>query len=994
MNRWFEVRGAACFALLCMLACRVPAHAQGAPPLTVLWVNCGGEGERPCYKDEANKGWGLLPANTPSDNWDNGNDHFRCDSGLQIHASDNTTTCTNRNRLTVGESDPALNPPWTTFARRNQYDSIQADQPITFAPIFGSHNAYSNYFDGAKSQLTANHGFSITDQLQYGSRLIRLDPWLFDNTDYQIKLCHSSSFTINTNWIQSIAKFLKIPVPSNITLNAQGFCDIEDPLGNSLSLNRSLVFAVKELAHWLRQHPDEVVVLYLHDRGQGWEDVNSIEGIISTTGTEVRYGSIAPQLYYWVAIQLEMGDLVYKNPYVEGGNWNKNLPPSNFRFPSMRQMRAMGKQVLVLSDYASSLAFQASDGNGLLQIQDSPDLYTQELCTAGSPNSIAATHSPLSFAETGEDRSLSVPFQAKMMDAPRLRTALHCGFNEIGLDFLGTLNQAPDPHLLTEAAAPLLGVLVGATAALQSQNFQCNDFSQGANCSTTDFRREAAIWSWAPGSGAPNQPVQMTTANGDPFSSWMSVAPTESAPYLCATQEAVFGPDGTTYSDASYPDNKQWYITQTTGLWKNGETACQTEKGAGWHFQHPMSAVQQDAAYATLLRTSAGAAWINHLNGPIVALPTQITLVPGGPSQTFVVSGGLGGQLTATADSPNIQVTSVPLYSNPDTGGATINNDSNLFTISLTSQGSALAGGNYVFHVKVHETFTLNAVDPGRQPQTLASGGDTALLVNVKMPAKGVVVQIPSNPFNLPVVADGTSYPTPVDFHWAPASSHKLSFATAALGTGKQVVFQQWSDGIASNPRTIVATKDATYTAEFVVQWQVTTSVTPAGAGQVTGGGWVNDGSKVRFTATANGGYGFAGFSGSIHGANSPETVTVPAPLNVVANFTPAQPQVSVTATVIGDSDPNIVQLSLGLYNSGLGAAAPLFVSATAVVTTGSGSVTPPIVPSSVWVQGGSSASLPLNINWPLTAKRIQLTVTFAANNGAYKGSQVLNLFR
>jgi hypothetical protein len=81
------------------------------------------------------------------------------------------------------------------------------------------------------------------------------------------------------------------------------------------------------------------------------------------------------------------------------------------------------------------------------------------------------------------------------------------------------------------------------------------------------------------------------------------------------------------------------------------------------------------------------------------------------------------------------------------------------------------------------------------------------------------------------------------------------------------------------------------------------------------------------------------------------------------------------------------------LNDVGLGAAAPLIVSATATVTSGTGTVTPIVFPA-VFIQGNSSTAIPVSVVWPLTAKRIQLTVSFTANGGAYKGSQVLNLFR
>jgi len=63
-----------------------------------------------------------------------------------------------------------------------------------------------------------------------------------------------------------------------------------------------------------------------------------------------------------------------------------------------------------------------------------PDQY--DTCPASSGFSFAGLHFPGTFAQTGEDRTLSVPDRSKMMDSPRLEKALKCGYNLINVDFL------------------------------------------------------------------------------------------------------------------------------------------------------------------------------------------------------------------------------------------------------------------------------------------------------------------------------------------------------------------------------------------------------------------------------------------------------------------------------------------------------------------------------------------------------------------------------
>jgi hypothetical protein len=1139
--------------MLALLAFRTPAHAQNNGT-TVLWVDCGGEDERPCAQTDPDLGWGLLPANTPSDNpGGNFSDRLRCDAGLKIHQeSNNTLRCTNYTRLLVGEDDLIWNSAWLSFARQNQYGSIQADVPIVYAPILGTHNSYSNYQDGGDSAFSVDQGLSITNQLQLGARTIRLDPWLFSNYTYdgvtyheddQIRLCHSSS---------------------GFSIPALQICNSVDWQGNKLSRNRSFVFAIKEIAHWLQQHPSEFIILRLHDNAQGWGGT-TINGLVTVDDTQgpysvTRYGSS----YFYDAIENGLGGMVYTNP--SGVTYASILlaNPDDYRYPSLRELRASGKQVLILSEFQSQWTFQDQygstetpdnttygvTGTGLSEIAATPTVLSTVNCNARS-----ISQHPTTFANIGEDRSISQllvndfktsALTSALLDTPKVPEALACGYNWLETDFLDTLPQAPNLSGIVNFFS--LFTVSNLPTAL---NYTCDDYSS-STCSSVDHRREAMIWSWHGGDGTPGQPAQMTRAFGTPFGSWVSQDASSTAPYLCSAPQTINGA-----SDATYDDDRQWSVTTTTGPWPNGEAVCQAEMGPGWHFWHPASAIQNIRAWSTLEASqngSVGAVWINHFYGGIQALPQQISLsMPlGGTSndQKFiVVSGGYGGKLTVTSDDPNIQVSSVPLYSHRDST-QTDDNDSNVFAVSLSPAATALDPGGYNFTVRVHEDFTqatlalsgvtdtalnsdaevvvnvnvvpntavsVRSVPSGRSimvdgvsystPQTFswapgsvhqvsapifeavsageqgqfaswsdglgivhhvttpsannftltatfnlsyllslnpASGGTIQTnpsVTNSYYPAGSQVkitaapnagysftgftgdltgttnpqtltmnvphtvganfqqlatVQVAANAYNLPVIVDGTSYPTPATFYWAPNSSHTLSFTPVSLGTGKQAGFEKWSDGNTHNPRTITAVSGVTtYTPIVGVQWQVTTSVNPAGTGLITGAGWVNDGGLVEFTETTNGGYAFTGYTGGVKSPAPYKTVTVTAPLNVVANFTPAQPQINVTAAVVSDSDPSTVKVTLLLKNVGAGAAAGVITTVTAGTAAGNGTVslgtTIPVVPT---IQGGSSTTIPLSFNWPTTVSSINLTVNFTANGGAYQGSESLTLSR
>ena len=1112
------------------------AFAQSGP-LTVLWVNCGGEGDRPCAQSDANKGWGLLPASTPDDGTTtNVNDTVRCDSGLQLHYdSTNGQRCVLRNRLTVGEvNDTAHNPPVLIYTRENQNDVIQADQPITFAPILASHNSYSNYFDGAQSQFSADHGFSITDQLQYGARLIRLDPWLFTNSDYQIKLCHSSTMTEN------IGKL-------SVTLDGRTLCDMQDNLGRAISLNRSFIFAIKEVAHWLRLHPNEFIVIRIHDTGQSWGTPSQITGLVSNDDgstnahTEVINPTDCSSPYYGEAIAHELKDMVYQNP-----NPCSDTPPT-YRFPSLRELRAMHKQVIVLSAYESQWAFKGADKDGLLSVQYGPDAMSIPLCLPSAPFSIAQQHTPTTFAETGEDRTLSSPYENKMVDAPTLKAALACGFNEIGLDFLGTLDQAPNPSLWATSFSPLLSFMIALGLPVPNFNFQCDDFSQGDSCSTFDTRRDLMTWSWNPGLTTPNEPARISTGLGDPFGSWVSAPQEGSAPYLCA------GPvSGSAFPDGTQPDGKAWYVTQAQGAWENGEDACQAEKGTAWHFWHPASAMQNIAAWNTIHNSAATAAWTNHFAGSLQALPRTISFTtPQGtvpPAKTFVATGGFGGKLTVNADPRRLTAAAVPLYATPDSSQSSDDNESNVYTVAISLEAANLLPGTYAFNLQLSEQTQYNLVSPsGNQTNTCCQPATVTVNLTITPPLttittnpSGLVILVDGAPHNTPysiqwtagsthtvdagqpalgtnliqagfqswsdggavshqvtasnapstltanfqasyflslntigqgtitvnnmggpgfyhagdvltihatagsgnyfvkfdgdltgpqdpqtlkmdgphnvsatfgtyavvhvgaapngiqVVADGQSYATPVDFQWTPNSNHILTFPpTVSLGPGRQSAFMGWSDGDTHNPRTVTAVNGETFTPVFATQDLVTTSVNPPGSGQITPSGWRAEGSQLQIAATPNGGYAFVSFTGGIQAATSPQTITLTGPLSVTANFAAATPHLAFTATVIADGDPNSVQLSLGLNNTGSGAITGLTLTLTQAPLTGSDSITDATPPSPIAIlAGGTTTAVPLTFNWPSTTNRIRLTVNYSGNGGTYHGSQVLSVFR
>lgn len=120
---------------------------------------------------------------------------------------------------------------------------------------------------------------------------------------------------------------------------------------------------------------------------------------------------------------------------------------------------------------------------------------------------------------------------------------------------------------------------------------------------------------------------------------------------------------------------------------------------------------------------------------------------------------------------------------------------------------------------------------------------------------------------------------------------------TATANTGYN--FTQWSDGVTTNTRTVTVNADASYEAQFALQqFTVTTNVTPAEGGSVTGGGPYNYGSTATLVATPNAGYEFVEWND--HNTSSTRIETVTENVTYTATF-----QLQSHAVTVNVDDPS-----------------------------------------------------------------------------------------
>jgi hypothetical protein len=278
---------------------------------------------------------------------------------------------------------------------------------------------------------------------------------------------------------------------------------------------------------------------------------------------------------------------------------------------------------------------------------------------------------------------------------------------------------------------------------------------------------------------------------------------------------------------------------------------------------------------------------------------------------------------------------------------------------------------------------------------------------NAEAPATFSAVFVPGGTYTIATslnasgteTVDGQVYNGPASFNWDVASAHTFSVPAEIDGpTGTQYIFTSWSDGVTTTQRRIAAAAATnTYIAKYATQYLVTTTVSPSGAGTLTGGGWYNKGTSASLQATAASGFQFSGFSGALTGTTDPQSPTVNGPMNVVGNFqSTGRPALYASAGPRVDSDPAISVFTFVLADSGVGAAVNAQIdSVTATPSIGTGTITVPGLPLAFGtIPPGQAASQTININWPSSATRVEFTVSFSANSGAYTGQSTFYVFR
>ena len=340
-------------------------------------------------------------------------------------------------------------------------------------------------------------------------------------------------------------------------------------------------------------------------------------------------------------------------------------------------------------------------------------------------------------------------------------------------------------------------------------------------------------------------------------------------------------------------------------------SVTQAPAGANWALSATSASAAANGGTGTvevaLVETACGS-WTAVSNVPWITVDTPIGPASGSGEASYTVAANPGAQRGGT-----ITIAGSPFTVTQSAGGTCT------FGLTASSAQAPSGGGTGAFSLTASNPLcywsavssapawlTLTTPDDGAGGTSIgwsaasnATGGSRSATITVGgqtftvNQAAPVAISIQTSPLGLQVSVDGTAYTAPQTLDLPPGAHTIAVAATQSGGTGTQYVFTGWNDNGAASHSITVGTSPATYTASFNTQYQLTTAASPAVGGTVTpaSGAFYNASSMVNINATANSGYAFTSWTGSVASSASPSTsVTMTGPLSVTANFSTGTP--------------------------------------------------------------------------------------------------------
>lgn len=309
-------------------------------------------------------------------------------------------------------------------------------------------------------------------------------------------------------------------------------------------------------------------------------------------------------------------------------------------------------------------------------------------------------------------------------------------------------------------------------------------------------------------------------------------------------------------------------------------------------------------------------------------------------------------------------------------------------TLTATPSGAAYKFSNWT-GTKSSSTNPLSVTMSGPVSETANFTANNISVTIATSPASGPLVSVDG----------GAAQAGPIHVTWTGGSQHTISTTTPQNAPGTVYQFTQWlpDNGAISHTVTAPAT-NATYTAVFSVHYQLTTNVSPSGAGTASpsAGPYYAPGTVVNVTATPNAGYSFQSWSGPVANANSAATtVTMNGPVSLTASFTEGP------TTLTGSLSGKTGSLSSRVWtfyttNSGPGAANNAQITSLTFTQTAGPSCTPtvttplPLVLGNYAPSGVKYSTVTINFGSCAATARFSANAALTANEGAVTGNIVV----
>lgn len=265
-----------------------------------------------------------------------------------------------------------------------------------------------------------------------------------------------------------------------------------------------------------------------------------------------------------------------------------------------------------------------------------------------------------------------------------------------------------------------------------------------------------------------------------------------------------------------------------------------------------------------------------------------------GQNAILQVDNSPNNPLTLTAN--YVQGAQVALVTSPSGLKLTVDGDANyasydfIWGVGTTHQVVAPAsqkgsdGRMYTFQKWSNQTAPSQSITVD---QNMAASG-YRLTANYNELSR-VVVQ--SSPSGLPLLVDGIKCVTPCNVDRQNGDSFRVTAPTEiALGQGSRLDFGSWSDSGASEHIVTVSQDYTTLTASYNTLYQLSASSSPANGSSFkfspsSSDGFYVAGTNVAVTAVANPGFKFGHWSGDLSGSYPAGTVTMSAPVGVIAEM-------------------------------------------------------------------------------------------------------------